>query len=212
MFRALKSWGSATTVASNILLAFGIVLGLGAIWQWVPWWVPVSVFLLLFLYGLLVESYEAFQNIKKEKEELAEKKKELEEELEERQKRMALRDLLGAAYEQGRGVTWAKTSRNEGRKQWLDHADKRWVDNTYNLIEAAFGKHLAEQFKNNMGIDFEKVMGFPLPKQQYDFFEDEYWVDARLWRLSELIERLHSLDIRPDFDPEDWQPLFAQTS
>ncbi len=81
---------------------------------------------------------------------------------------------------------------------------------TYNLIEAVFGKDQAVLFTENRGLDFGKVVGFRLhEKQEYAFFRDKYWVDARLWRLRELIEQLHSLDIRPEFNPEDWEERCA---
>jgi hypothetical protein len=59
---------------------------------------------------------------------------------------------------------------------------------THHLIEVAFDKGEAQYFR---GSEIDRGLD---P------------VDACLRRLEQLIARVNSLDVNPDFDPQDWEP------
>lgn len=115
------------------------------------------------------------------------------------QKRVALNDLLGSALEEGQSISQGRTYRQVEDESGGEEekrptaADKYrgeihgWVYTTHELIEAAFGKAQARRFMSNEGD-----MGGP------------YQMTARIERLHELIDRMHDLEINPDFDPQDW--------
>jgi hypothetical protein len=115
------------------------------------------------------------------------------------QKRAALNRLLGSALEEGQRLSQGRMYRQVEDESGGEEekrpsaADKYrgeihgWVYTTYELIEAAFGEAQARRFLSNEGD-----MGGP------------YLMTARIERLHELIDRMHSLPINPDFDPQEW--------
>jgi len=171
---ALKSWGDFAAVVSNLLLAAGITLSVGAWLQRVPWWVPVGVFSLLFLYGLLAASYDEFRAVKRTNERLESK-------IATAAKRKAIKDQLGEAIKEGRRLrTYGK-----GEQAALRPAVSKWVDDTQGFIERAFEKAEALYFRGSE-------------------IDDRLWpVDECLRRLDHLRAQANDLNINPDFDPQN---------
>ncbi len=98
-------------------------------------------------------------------------------------KRKAVKDLLGNAMKEGQGL---RSSHKQERREKHDAA-RDWVGRTHDLIEAAFDKAEAQYFRGD----------------QIDRGLDP--VDGCLSRLEQLMVRANSLDINPDFDPQEWK-------
>lgn len=144
----------------------------------------------LFLLGLMRAPFEEYQRLQEEKEGI-------ERRLATDEKQVALKDLLGIAYENGIEVSGGGVSKEDRQ---------RWVDETQRLIEAAFGKGQAQIFLINSGITYENLFGYTPsnPLAQVIPSSDVAWIPARLRRLDELIASADSLPMRPDFNPRDW--------
>jgi hypothetical protein len=182
--------------------------------QLLPGWV-VPVFLLasvlfLFVRGLLKENYENFQEEEQKREQVEAEKVGLEKKLATAAKRKALRNLLGNALREGRSLS-------QGRKYTQEELDdttaeekyqeeiRKWVDDTYDLIEAAFGTFEAQHFIGNEDYKDEQLIGRkPQPSlSQPRFPNSMYFLKPRLKRLREIRPRMHLLEIDHDFDPQD---------
>jgi hypothetical protein len=196
---------------ASILTAVLAVAGLSWILQFIPLWVPVGVLGLLFLYGVLRANYEEFRMVE-------DVKQELEAKLAVAEKRKAVNDLLGNALEEGESLKQGRRYAIEGdESQELEEIEigndgqarhreevRVWVDRTYDLIDDAFGRAQAQRFISNEGYTDEEVLGRKLPPSLHiSSTERKYSLRARLKRLHELTDRMHNLDINPDFDPQD---------
>ncbi len=117
------------------------------------------------------------------------------------EKRIALKDLLGEA-------------REEGPRAFGTHAEgvlDRWRERTKDLIEAAFGKGEAQLFLSDEGYPTHSLPGNPGNDALAVFARAnmsarnprERMIGYRLRCLDSLILRMGSLPIRPDFDPQD---------
>lgn len=177
-------WQSLTgldKIAGALTLAFG-AFGVGAWQQLVPVWSPFAAFGVIFLYGFLRANYEEHLAVEGERDELRRGRTTGE-------RRGALKDALAEADESGHGLHASNPSMEAARK---------WVTQVHNLIEAGLGKGEARLFLSDAG---------------YTFMADQHstrqklWVEGRLRRLAELIPRVDSLDLRPDFDPQKWAHL-----
>ena len=147
LYEASKGWTTFTTV-----LVFYLVLnkkiaawGYGVIGTVSPWWalVPVGI---LFLYGLMQANYEAFTKVERRADDAEAENKRLAAQLDGKAKRKAVKDLLGAAVEQGeslRGQT--RKVGNDFRFNTKDDVED-WVHKTHDFIEAAFDKGEARRF------------------------------------------------------------------
>jgi hypothetical protein len=199
------------TVAS-ILTAVLTVAGLSWILQFIPLWMPVSVLGLLFLYGLLRANYEEFRKVEDAKQELKAK-------LATAEKRKAVNDLLGSALEEGLSLKQGRMYALEGENPRLEDVERSdeyqarydkevstWVDRTYVLIHDAFGKAEGQRFISNEGFSDEELFGRELPRFiRRTSTQRKYSIPARLKRLDKVIDRASSLEISPDFDPNEWR-------
>ncbi len=195
--RRLDTWGGVVTTSLGV---FGVGGGvIGAALQLVPWYVPGAVFGALFLYGLLRVNQENYREIEAERNRAQRR-------LATDEKRIALKDLLGEAREEG---PHAHARAHETGD--LD-ALSRWTNETRDLIEAAFGKGEAQLFLSDEGYPTHSLPGSPgndawAALAQFNVSarnRREREIGYRLRRLDSLILRADSLPIRPDFDPQGW--------
>jgi hypothetical protein len=192
LWTSASRWEKIIGVGSLCLSVFGVT----AAWPFSPLW-GLAPILLFFVYGLLKANYQAFREVKDEK-------RALERKLEERERRKAVKDLLGNAQEEGESL-------KQGRKDTFnaeiryDEEVRMWVNRTYNLINDAFGKAEAQRFISNEGYTEIELLGYEPPPYVYlGSTQRKYLIPPRLKRLHELIPRLHDLDVNPDFDPQNW--------
>src|SRR5215212_3420515 len=180
MRRFLRVWGDVAKRSIALLWSFyargdllagavGLVLG-ASVNAWlnlIPWWGVLIGVLLLVLYAIALAVYGKIT-------ESEDRKDALEETLEERQKRAALNDLLGDAYENGQRI---EDLGNGGFVEWANY--------TSSLLQAAFGKSQAQYFISDRDIG-------PSPPQDakamYSYIPDRL-VGNRLRRLEEMMNR-----------------------
>jgi hypothetical protein len=85
-----------------------------------------------------------------------------------------------------------------------DEEVRAWVNHTYDLIDGAFGRAQAQRFISNEGYTDEELLGRELPSFLHvSSSQRKYSLRARIKRLHELADRMHKLDINPDFNPQD---------
>jgi hypothetical protein len=179
-------WRSLTgldTVTGVLALVFGAV-GVSAWQQLLPWWSPFVAFGVILFYGFLRENYEEFQVVERERDDLRKGRTTSE-------RRAALKDALAAADESGHRLYANEPSVGDA---------EQWVTRTHNLMEAAYGKGEARLFLSDAGYTF---MASQHSTRQ------GLWVQGRLRRLAELMARVDSLDLRPDFDHQEWEGCFS---
>jgi hypothetical protein len=171
-------WDSArlyVEIAGVYALVVGII-GVSTL-TFPPVWALVPI-ALLFLYGLMKVNYEEFRNIERVRDEL--RKGETT-----RKKRIELKDALANSSEEGQRL-YASDPTAE--------AAEEWVNDTADLIRAALGDGEVHVFVSAPGITLHSG----------NKTHQQLWIEGRLHRLSELIARVDSLDLHPDFDPQDW--------
>lgn len=173
-----QSLARVDKVAGVLTVAF-VGAGVDAVWsEYLPWWAPYAAFGILLLYGFVRANYEEYLAVETERDELRAGRATTD-------KRAALKDALAAADEKGHELYASDPEIKDA---------ERWVTDTHNLIEAALGKGEARLFLSDAGYTF--MAGQNDTRQKL-------WVEGRLRRLAELMARVDSLDLRPDFDPED---------
>lgn len=174
-------WASASRLEKIIgVVSLGLtVFGVTAWWPFSPLWGLVPI-LLFFTYGLLKANYEAFQKEAQKNEQLREDKRALEEKLEEKKKRIALRRLLGEAVTRGKLLLDEDPS---------EHEALEWGYKTHDLVMAALTTAEAE---------------FLLAGPTTDVSDVQQWMEYRMDQIMQLLQQLHTYDINPDFDPQDW--------
>ncbi len=173
-------WRSLTgldKVTGALTLAFG-AFGIGAWQQLLPWWSPFAAFGVILFYGFLRENYEGYSRVEGERDKLRNGRTTSD-------RRVALKDALGTASERGQQLHASDPSVEDA---------ERWVNDTAGLIEAALGKGEVHLFVSGVGIT---LLSGNNSRQQL-------WIEGRLHRLSQLITRVDTLYLRPDFDPLDW--------
>jgi hypothetical protein len=131
-------------------------------------------------------------------------------------KRKAANDLLGHALEEGESLKQGRRYAVEGdENQNLEEIEignegqarhyeevRAWVDHTYDWIDDALGGAEAQRFISNEGYTDQDMFGRKLPSGLHvSSTQRKYSLRARLKRLHELTDRMHNLDINPDFDP-----------
>jgi hypothetical protein len=177
--KTLKIGDDLRGAVVSVLLLAGTTVSLVAWWeQYARWWVPVGIFLLLFIYGLLRASYEEVKERRKEytdletskngelreirtaHQQIETEKEELEKQLTTAAKRKALKDLLGDAIDVGKSLQSGPHYDAEGNiKKPTEHDIENWVQHIHDLIEAALDKAEARQFLSNTGITYENLYG-----------------------------------------------------
>jgi len=166
-------------------------------WAGIPLW-AISLGLLawvlaIFTWGLAKANYAEFQKLKAR----------IPEESESIDNRKAARRLLGEAQAHGRELAAGYNDAADRRATSEDI--QRWIQGTYDLIEAAFGKQEAETFKSNDGYPFEEPR-IPILAESDPRRHDVSIMEVRLWRLANLGREAHKLPIENDFDPDTWSP------
>jgi hypothetical protein len=142
------------------------------------WWalLPLGV---LFLYGMLRANYEAFKKIEN-------RNADLEAKLVSVEKRRTTLDLLGRYHAKGQEL-----ARDNPRVEEMPEATaeeiSEWGQGVYRLIRAAYGSGRAEIFLSGKDRGYIEV-----------------WLQERLAQLVRLMEQTSEMDLRPDFDPEDF--------
>ena len=138
------------------------------------WWALVPLGV-LFAYGLMKANYEAFQEVEGERDLLRRGRTT-------REKRIALKDALGDAIEKGQELHASDPTTEDAEK---------WVNDTAVLIWAALGDGEVHLFANAPGVTLHSG-------------GNESRHRGRLHRLGQLIARVDGMELRPDFDPEEW--------
>jgi hypothetical protein len=101
--------------------------------------------------------------------------------------------LLGSALGEGRDL-YVDIGRNPPADQGEARANA-WAQKAYDLIKAAYGEGEAELFKDDSGYVFFSGNGAV-----------RNWIDGRMRRITELLQRADSLTVKKDFDPSKFKP------
>lgn len=160
------------------------------------------------LKSALEEGKRERERLESENEQLRAEKGALEETVSIYDRRVALKQALDAAYRDGlhlRGGTTNSSRRsttNGGRRTshrrtFDDEAATKWAIHTSELIKEALGESASRRF---LGADGQKFSGDPHTP------EEQKQVDGRLYRLSELVQQVDSLqpiELRDSFKDQD---------
>ena len=109
--------------------------------------------------------------------------------LESRERKKAIKDIIGSYMQAGNELLSLDTRDDLSR---MEPAEK-WVIATQDFINAAFGSGHATLFLSDVGYTFYSSDG-----------KVGNWIKGRLRRLNELLVRVDRLDIDKDFDPTSW--------
>lgn len=179
--RASFLYYSLLTFAASAVAYFNAEWGQWLISTWEglsAWWALAPIGLLIV--GILVKA------VSQEYLEIEGERDRLQKERTTNEKRTALKDALGNASEEGQRLHADSPTKE---------AAEKWVNDTADLLEAALGKGEVHLFANAPGITLHS--GGNESRQQL-------FIKGRLHRLSELIARVDRIDLRSDFDPQDW--------
>jgi hypothetical protein len=110
--------------------------------------------------------------------------------LETRERRKAVKTIIGRAIEEGERLLTRNSDGSLGSKE----AAEKWVTATRNFILAALGSGEATLLLSDSGYVFYSSDG-----------RVGNWIQGRLRRLTELLARVETLDIEKDFDPVSWR-------
>jgi hypothetical protein len=185
VLKTVKLGGDAATILINILWIFGvgIAASLAAYGQYVPWWVPPSIFLLLFIYGLFRASYEEHL-----------KRRRLEEQLTTDKERADFKNLLSEASEEG-NLLYAKHASDAEAAEW----EKRVATLIFSALEASD----VRVFYSDEGI---------LPLMALDGSETPCMrrIKRRRERINQLIDKIDRdrPNFKPSFKLQDWEGRF----
>ena len=144
------------------------------------------------LKSALQEGERERERLDSENEQLRAEKAALEEKVSVYDRRVTLKQALDAAYRDGlqlRGGTTTRKTANGGRRTsrrrtFDDEAATKWAIHTNELIKEALGESASRRF---LGADGQKLSGDPSTT------EEQKQIDGRLYRLSELIQQVDSL-------------------
>ena len=107
---------------------------------------------------------------------------------------LAFKTLLGAAERRGRVLLGeANRARDLDETQREAHA---WAEETQQLIQRAAGEGEASFLMSNVGVELPSGVA---PGRQIRIF-----IDGRLRRIGDLIQRADTLPLEPDFDPDEF--------
>ena len=193
---AILVGGTSTTALLRLIPPWGVLVG-------------IAVFV---LYALVLAIYSKIK-------ETEDDKADLEGKLATAKKRRAVNNLLGNALEEGFSLKQGKRYAIKGESQELEETEignegqarydeevRAWVDRTYELIDDALGRAEAQRFISNEGYTAQELFGREVPSFLHlSSTQRRNLIPARLKRLHELIDRMHDLDINPDFDPDEWR-------
>jgi hypothetical protein len=103
----------------------------------------------------------------------------------------AFRQALARAHRDGEAILQSDPD---------DARSEAWVDKVHDLIAAGLGDAEAELFLSNHDIHVGMKVTIELRVEP----PAETQMRLRLQRLSRLLDRVHSMPARIDFDPEQW--------
>jgi hypothetical protein len=106
--------------------------------------------------------------------------------LESRERKRAVKDIIGTYMRTGNELLSLDPPPHVSRAE-------PWIKATHQLINAAFGSGEAKLFLSDVGYTFYSSDG-----------EVRNWIKGRLRRLNELLVRVDTLDMDKDFDPAPW--------
>ena len=179
---ALKQGDAIAGVLTSV---FGVA-GLSWVLQFIPWWVPVGAFGLLFLYGLLKANFEQFQQIERKLDEERRANEALKEKLTTTERRKALKKALSSAADEGERLHIAMPT--------VEQAEA-WAGRVRLMIALALDT-------GEMRL-FDREYGATTVNSQTNR-KDKRYIRRRLQHLHELIPRVELLDVNPDFVASDW--------
>jgi hypothetical protein len=113
------------------------------------------------------------------------------------QKRLAMKDILHVAIGDNETLL-AKQRSKDDVSAYLNEANI-WTAKTGQLLEDAYGKGERDVFMNDAGINPISAVN-----NQNALISSE--LIARLQRLNELMSRVDTISMQPDFDPRDYHP------
>jgi hypothetical protein len=99
----------------------------------------------------------------------------------------AFRRALGRALEEGEDILRSKPDDEQARS---------WSKGVHDLINAGLGESEAALFMSSH--DLGTIFQSPTTT------EADLFMERRLQRLSRLLDRIHSMSVGIDFDPEQW--------
>jgi hypothetical protein len=111
------------------------------------------------------------------------------------EKRIAMKGLLSDAISECAAINVETRTRDQNGADAYTVEANKWIAKTSRLIENAYGKGEAKLFENDAGIQILASINDPT-RQVYSE------TVARVQRLNELMERVDTVLMRPDFDPQ----------
>jgi hypothetical protein len=115
------------------------------------------------------------------------------------QKRLAMKDILHVAIVDNETLlAKQRTQSKDDVSAYINEANK-WTAKTGQLIEDAYGKGERDVFMNDAGINPINAANNPTALVSSELI-------SRLQRLNELMPRVDTISMRPDFDPNNYQP------
>jgi hypothetical protein len=112
------------------------------------------------------------------------------------EKRLAMKDLLGAAIYDAETLPVPKTESQDDVSVYVHDYDA-WNSKTARLIEVAYGRGEANRFTNYAGMQIFVDINAPSTLTRSK-------LGAGIQRLNELIPRVDSVSMLPEFDPRKY--------
>ena len=159
----------------SVLALLGVTSA-SAYFRIVPLWFP---FVALVVYGLMWSIYDTFDEVRATNQTL-------QRQVTTSRKRRATLDLLGRYHAKGQELA-RDNPRVEEMLEATAEEISEWGEGVYRLIRAAYGSGRAEIFLSGKDSGYKEV-----------------WLQERLAQLVRLMEQTSEMELRPDFDPEDF--------
>ena len=115
----------------------------------------------------------------------------------EKEKRIAMKDLFGEAINECTLINEKPRTESEEDDAYVKEAGA-WVAKTSQLVEKAYGKGEADLFMDDAGIPMMSSQGHPNVLMRHKMI-------ARIQRLNELMSRVDTITMQPDFDPKKYR-------
>jgi hypothetical protein len=166
-------------------------------WHLLPSW-TVPVFLLvslaiLFVRGLVKANYEEFRRVEGERDQEQAAMEALQEQIATEEQRATLKELLAEAIREGEELLKSRPS--------IEQAEE-WVNKIGGVLQIAFlDTSEAQVFYSDEGLP---PLYYSDPVVQHAQTPAQKWIRQRLARLTDLIRRADSLQIRPGFNGRDY--------
>jgi hypothetical protein len=161
-------------------------------WKMPPWlltrfgqpphpWLPICLAVAALLVSITSATFTGFNYLKSNPFEL-------------NQKHIATKNLIGVAISEGEDITkdWSTKDPDKFRKE-----ANLWTNRIGHLVEDAYGKGEASLLMSDAGY-----ISYSDGKKQTGISN---WIVHRLQRLNELLTRIDSLPMQPDFDPKHYR-------